>query len=77
MKRCEEITRLNEQSKEEKLSFWDNVSVKLHLMICKFCKKFAKDSKYMDGLISESLKNQKSHSLSDEEKAQLLKKLEG
>lgn len=74
MKRCEDITRLHEQSKEEKLSFMDRVTVKIHMFICKLCKNFSKDSECIDGLLKNSLKDRE-YKLTPDEKSKISKAL--
>lgn len=53
MKSCKDITELIEKNKVEGVSRKERFQIKVHLMICSLCRKFAKDSDRLDQLLSK------------------------
>lgn len=53
MKNCEEITLDIERGHYEKLSVKELVSIKMHLVICKPCHNYKKDSDFIDQLLQK------------------------
>lgn len=47
MKTCQEITQLASRAYDEKIGLMDNVELKLHLMMCKHCRNFAKNNEVL------------------------------
>jgi predicted anti-sigma-YlaC factor YlaD len=73
MKSCKDITELIEKEKVVGISFREKIQVKAHLMMCKLCKNFAKDSEYLDRLLRKL--KAKSFTLTVEERAKIKKDL--
>lgn len=70
---CKEATLSIVKKEEGKINLYDRFRLFVHLVICQFCKLFEKQSK----LLSKSLFEQESkESLTDEEKAEIEKKLQ-
>ena len=40
MSRCKDITKLISDSMERKLSFWQRIDLRTHLILCGFCRRF-------------------------------------
>ncbi len=40
MSRCKDITKLISDSMERKLSFWQRIDLRMHLILCTFCRRF-------------------------------------
>lgn len=40
MSRCKEITKLISDATERKLSFWQRIDLRLHLILCGLCRRF-------------------------------------
>ena len=40
MSRCKDITRLISDSMERKLSLWQRIDLRMHLLLCGFCRRF-------------------------------------
>ena len=57
MKTCEEITLNIERGRYEKLSVKELLAIKMHLIICKPCHNYRKDSELIDKLLQEKYKN--------------------
>lgn len=53
MKSCKDITELIEKNKVEGVSRKERFQIKVHLLICSLCRKFAKDSDRLDQLLSK------------------------
>ncbi|MGB0933971.1 MAG: hypothetical protein ACPGU5_06785 [Lishizhenia sp.] len=68
-KRCEEIQTWFEQSLADNVSATKRVKIYFHLMICKCCKGYTKDSIRIDSTF-KSLKNRNTR-LTKEERARL------
>ena len=75
MKYCQEITEMLERSSVEKLSFMNTMNVKFHLIICKACKMYSKDSIAMDQLLTKRFKKIDQYSFTKLEKENLKQKL--
>ena len=70
---CKEATLSIVKKEEGKINLYDRFRLFIHLVICQFCKLFEKQNK----LLSKSLFEQESkESLTDEEKAEIEKKLQ-
>ena len=76
MKTCEEITLLIESENYTALSRQERMSTKIHMMICKACKEYKKDSKEIHKLLQVKFKDLSSYEFSLSEKMALRKKLE-
>lgn len=48
---CKEASRLLSESLEHKLTFWQLVSLRLHLFICRFCRHFDHDLHRFDAAL--------------------------
>ncbi|SHL69103.1 hypothetical protein SAMN05444266_104419 [Chitinophaga jiangningensis] len=42
---CEEATLLAERSLQQKLPFWRHMGLRVHLLYCKYCRRFLKQSR--------------------------------
>lgn len=69
MKGCQEITELVEKGKTTNLSAMDKISVRTHLLICKLCRDFRKDSNILDRVLRKALNHRKAKFTSAEKKA--------
>jgi hypothetical protein len=76
MKTCQEITEMVEKANFSKLSIADKLAISLHGKICKECRKYFKDSKSLDKLLSKRFKHKGNYAFSKEEKKELIEKLE-
>lgn len=74
MKSCRDITLLIEKSREEKLSLKERLQIKLHTRMCKLCRNYKIDSKFLDGLLKRM--RPKVVKLTNQEKALLSKRVE-
>ena len=75
MKYCQEITEMIERSKLERTSIMDKLSIRMHLLICKPCKVFSKDSAAMDQILHKRFKKLDQYSFSKSEKEKIKKSL--
>lgn len=69
MKGCQEITELVEKGKTTNLSAMDKISVRTHLLICKLCRDFRKDSNILDRVLRKAFNHRKATFTSAEKKA--------
>lgn len=69
---CKEATLFILQNEEKKISFGDKARLRLHLLICKFCRMFQKQSLFLDAAV-KNLSNQTR--LSESEKLEMERKL--
>ena len=67
MKDCQEITSDIEKSKLAKISLGNKLAIRIHLMLCKTCRSFSKDSRIIDKLLSRKFRQQKNYKFSPEE----------
>lgn len=77
MKGCQEITELIEKGNITTLSRKDRVTVRVHLMLCKLCREFQKDSRILDKAIQKALRSPANVSFSPVEKEELILRLKG
>mgnify|MGYP006104633701 CR=1 FL=1 len=75
MKTCEEVTLLIESENYKVLSRQDRLASKVHLMMCKGCKNYKKDSKFIHKMLQAKFKDLSSYEFSLEEKTALQNKL--
>tara|TARA_R110002072_G_scaffold282761_3_gene445941 strand:- start:5685 stop:5930 length:246 start_codon:yes stop_codon:yes gene_type:complete len=72
MKNCEEISNDIEKGHYEKLSVKELVSIKFHLLICKPCTNYKRDSDFIDRLLEKKYaEGAPKFEFSDEEKTRL------
>ena len=76
MKTCEEVTLLIESENYKILSRQERMATKVHMLICKACKYYKKDSKEIHKLLQIKFKDLSSYEFSMYEKTALKKKLE-
>jgi len=71
---CKQATYLVLKKEElTKLSFKEEMALKFHMLICRFCRAFRKQSAVMNQVISESVLNTKSNlNVPDKAKLKLL-----
>ncbi len=77
---CKEATLLISKREETELSFAENFFLRIHILYCKFCRSFSKQSRLLkQSLLSLNQKNEKGEytlNLSDEKRALLKKEIE-
>lgn len=77
MKGCQEITELLEKGNITLLTPREKVAVRIHLLFCKLCREFQKDSKIMDKAIKKALNSSEQISFSPAEKEKMILLLKG
>lgn len=50
---CKEATLLAEKQLQQPLSRWERIGLRLHLLLCHFCRRYAKQSKAIDKHLRE------------------------
>jgi len=50
---CREVTRLSLEGEDRRLGLFDRIGIRLHLMICDACPRFAKQVKLMRQAIGQ------------------------
>ena len=50
MKNCQEIARLVSEGRDRELSFYQRLSVRMHLAMCSMCRRFAKQLDFIGRL---------------------------
>ena len=76
VKRCQQITESHEKSKIVRLSLGERMSIRIHLSICRRCRKYFSDSAQLDEWLKKRFKHQSTVvTFSSEEKDQLKSKL--
>ncbi len=71
---CHKSTELIEKKIERKLSFFEEIRLKMHLSMCKACSSFRKQSKFINSSIHE-LHLQRSKRIKKELEDKILKNL--
>jgi hypothetical protein len=79
MLNCREVTRLVSQSMEARLAWHQRVGVRLHLLYCVWCRRYASQVQFLrkaaKGLVTET-ENTSGSKLSPDAKEQMRKRLE-
>lgn len=75
MKDCQEVTLDIERSAFERLSLMDRTGLRLHLAICKECRKYFKDSIVIDKLLKKKFRHLGDYSFTPQEKEVLKQKI--
>lgn len=72
MKGCQEITELIEKGKLTSLPTSDRMALRVHLLFCKLCREFKKDSEILDKALKRALSTTKEIAYSPAEKEALI-----
>lgn len=75
VKRCEQITLDYERSNFEALSVKNRLEIKMHLGMCRKCRRYVKDSKKMDLWLKRRFELA-DHSFSTDEKEAIKEKMQ-
>jgi hypothetical protein len=75
MKNCEDTTQDIERSSFVRLSLKDRVGMRMHLSLCKDCRRYFKDSKAIDRLLKKRFTHLSKYSFTKEEKEDLKRKI--
>lgn len=51
MKNCQELTQLASRACDEPIAFGEKLELKLHLMMCKKCRNFAKNNAILKNIM--------------------------
>jgi hypothetical protein len=46
---CKEVSRLVSESLDRKLPLWQRIQMRLHLLMCRFCSRFRKQTLFLRG----------------------------
>ena len=76
MRHCKQIVDLVSQEIESKLPWSIRMEVKMHLLMCKNCHRYAKQIKFMHSELSMIEQNLKTVSLADPAKERIRKSLQ-
>lgn len=68
MKNCQETTIFVERSGIESITIMDRFGMRFHLLLCRRCRQYMRDSKTLDRLFTDSFNSNEEFSFSDEEK---------
>jgi len=72
---CQKTSYILEKEQVSKISLWEKISMKFHLLICALCRKYKSDSKILGKILKGLHQHKTHHHLSDPEKSELKKKL--
>ncbi|WP_298860612.1 zf-HC2 domain-containing protein [uncultured Gimesia sp.] len=53
MRTCKEVSKLISESLDRKLPLRQRIALKMHLVLCRFCRRFRKDLQYIRGHIRQ------------------------
>lgn len=71
---CQKATLVVQKREEGKISLWENLRLQVHLSVCSYCRRFAKQSDMLNGQLkgfSEHMHAQAPYQLSEEKKKSL------
>lgn len=68
---CKKASYIIEKREVSKISLWEKLSLKFHLMICALCRKYESDSKILGKILKSINKHPHQTQLSPEEKNEL------
>ena len=71
MMTCEDATLMMTRSEYEKLSYMNNIRLRMHIMLCKPCQSFNKQNKLITEKYNELLASENGHVLSDAKRKEL------
>lgn len=74
MLNCKNASQLASRAMDEKLPFWENAGLKMHLLLCRSCSKFTQQLMFLREASRHS-KDHASFKLSDEAKQRIEKAL--
>jgi hypothetical protein len=76
---CKQATLLSLKKEEGRISFMENIKLQYHVLYCKYCRRFIKQSaviNHQGAQIPESLFNHPAHTLPAETKAKIQRQLD-
>jgi len=68
---CKKASYIIEKREVSKISLWEKLSLKFHLVICALCRKYESDSKILGKILKSLHKHQHETHLSNEYKEEL------
>ncbi len=71
---CKKASELNSRAMDEKLSFLENMALKIHLLLCRSCKNFTQQLTFLRDAVHHSQAKRNFH-LSDEAKLRITRAL--
>lgn len=77
MKNCEEITLDMERSAFQRLSMKDRLGLRMHISLCKECRKYFKDSLAINELLKKRFSHLSEYTFTQEEKDEMKRKVLG
>lgn len=72
---CKKAAELVERKQNKRISFKENIQLKLHLWICKACAVYEKQSKIIQNLLQKVVQKSSTEKLSEESKKKILESL--
>ncbi len=76
MRKCKQIIELTSREMQEPLSWLTRLEVRVHLLMCKTCRRYQQQLSFMDKALSIMEQRLLSQHLSDSAKRRIAKKLE-
>ncbi len=68
---CDEATYLASKSRDNKLNFKERMNLRIHLLSCKYCLRYARDIRILDEYFQKHLEAGKHHHLNSSEKKRI------
>ena len=72
---CEEATSICNKNQYKEATFWDKIRLNIHILMCKYCKKYSTQNQIISILIGKHIPCHEEKKLSEKEKQLLDKNL--
>lgn len=72
---CQKASYIIEKREVSKISLWEKIGLKFHLMICSLCRKYESDSRILGKILKSLHKHEHPAHLTEDQKEELKRKL--
>lgn len=75
MLHCDKVSKFVSESMDRDLSFTQRMGVRVHLLMCRHCARFARQLEHMRSAIRQESSNYPHHKLDEDAKARMKKRI--
>ena len=73
---CKQASRLQSESQDRPLTFFESFGLRIHLFLCKWCRRYGEQLKFLQNAAHQCEDHQSAHTLSPEARARIKQRLQ-